>query len=84
MGSWGGEDSQQGGGWQTQRGGGLWNGAGQARLQLAHPTKWWLADPVAPHLHRDKPRFISGTAGERSRLCTPGLQCGEIKPQTSD
>ena len=36
-------------------------GTGQARLQLADPTRWWLADPVAPHSHLDKPR---GTAGE--------------------
>ena len=24
-------------------------GTGQARLQLADPTRWWLADPEAPH-----------------------------------
>ena len=24
-------------------------GMGQARLQLADPSRWWLADPVAPH-----------------------------------
>ena len=24
-------------------------GTGQARLQLADPTRWWLVDHVAPH-----------------------------------
>ena len=28
---------------------------GQAKLQLADTTRWWLADPVAPHLRKDKP-----------------------------
>ena len=56
-------------------------GAGQARLQLADPTRWWLADPTAPHSHVDKP---GGTAGERSRPHNPGPQRREIKPQTSD
>ena len=56
-------------------------GMRQARLQLADPTRWWLADPVAPHSHADKP---GGTTGEQSRLLNPGLQHGEIKPQTSD
>ena len=56
-------------------------GMGQARLQLADPTRWWLADPAASHLHIDKP---GGTEGERSRPSNPGLQRGEIKPQTSD
>ena len=56
-------------------------GMGQARLQLAHLTRWWLADPVAPHLCIDTP---GGTAGERSRLYNPGLQFREIKPQTSN
>ena len=35
-------------------------GMRQARLQLADPTRWWLADPVAPHSHIDK---LGGTAG---------------------
>ena len=52
-------------------------GTGQARLQLADPTRWWLADPAAPHLHIDK---LGGMAGEQSRLRNPGLQLGEIKP----
>ena len=56
-------------------------GTEQARLQLADPTRWWLADPAAPHSHIDKP---GGTAGEQSRLSNPGLQLGEIKPQTCD
>ena len=55
--------------------------AGQARLQLANPTGWWLADPVAPHLHIDK---LGGKAGELSRPPNPGLQLREIKPQTSE
>ena len=78
-GSRGGEDSQQHGGWRTQRGGGLWNG--HARLQLADSTRWWLADPAAPHSCIDK---LGGMAGKQSRLRNPGLQHGEMKPQTSD
>ena len=39
-----------------------------------------LADPAAPHSCIDK---LGGMAGEQSRLRSPGLQCGEIKPQTS-
>ena len=56
-------------------------GTGQSRLQLADHTRWWLADPAAPHSRTDK---LEGTAGERSRPRNPGLQCWEIKPQTSD
>ena len=56
-------------------------GAEQARLQLEHPTGRWLADPAAPHLQIDK---LGGTAGKQNRPCSPGLQRGEIKPQTSD
>ena len=56
-------------------------GMGQARLQLADRTRWWLADPAVPHSHIDKP---GGTAGEQSRLHNTGLQCGEIKPQISN
>ena len=48
-------------------------GKGQARLQLA--------DPAVPHLYTDKP---GGTKWKRSRPRNPGLQSGEIKPQTSD
>ena len=71
MGSQGGEDWWQDSRWQTQGGGGWWNR--QARLQIA--------DPEGPHSHIDKP---GGTAGEQSRQQNPGLQHGEIKPQTSD
>ena len=56
-------------------------GKGQARLQLADPTRWWLADPAAPYSHVDK---LGGTVGEQSRLHNPGLQHREIKPQTTD
>ena len=56
-------------------------GMGQARLQLAYPIRWWLADPAAPPSHIDK---LGGMAGEQSRPCNPGLQLREIKPQTSD
>ena len=31
-------------------------GKGQARLQLADPTRWWLADPAALHSHIDNGR----------------------------
>ena len=51
-------------------------GTRQARLQLADPTRWWLADPAAPHLHIDRP---GGTEGERNRLRNPGLQRGGNK-----
>ena len=87
------------------------SGTGQARLQLADPTRWWLADPAAPHSRIDKPRGLDSewqrtgqavrqvadpeaphscidkpgkTVGEQSRPRNPGLQHGEIKPQTSD
>ena len=56
-------------------------GTGQAMRQLADPTRWWLADSVAPHAHIDKP---GGMAGEQNRPRNPGLQHREIKPQTSD
>ena len=56
-------------------------GMGQARLQLADPTRWWLSDPAGPHSRIDK---AGGTEGEQSRPRNPGLQCREIKPQTSD
>ena len=36
-------------------------GTGQARLQLADPTRWWLADPVAAHSRTDK---LGGMAEE--------------------
>ena len=54
--------------------------------------RWWivekmgqavrqLADSMAPHSRIDK---LGGTAEEQNRLHNPGLQLGEIKPQTSD
>ena len=36
-------------------------GEGQAKLQLADPTRWWLADPAAPHSRKDRQ---GGTTGE--------------------
>ena len=56
-------------------------GVGQARLQLADPTRWWLVDSAPPHSRIDK---LGGMAGEQNRPHNPGLQPGEIKPQTSD
>ena len=56
-------------------------GMGQARLQLAYPIRWWLADPAAPPSHIDK---LGGMAGEQGRLSNPRLKHGEIKSQTSD
>ena len=41
---------------------------GQARLQLADPTRWWLADPVAPHSHIDK---LGGTVGGAKQTLQP-------------
>ena len=37
-----------------------------------------LADQMVPHLRVDKP---GGTTEDRDRLCSPGFQHGEIKPQ---
>ena len=71
MGSQGGEDSWQGGSWRTREEADC--GMGQARLQLA--------DLAAPHSLIDKPGAMSG---EQSRPGNPGLQLGEIKPQTSE
>ena len=78
----GGEDSRQHGGWRTHPV--RWwivERRGQAVRQLADPTRWWLADPVAPHSPIDKP---GGTVGDQNRLHNPGLQLGKMKPQTSD
>ena len=75
----GGEDSQQGSGWRTQRGGGLGSGAGKG--QLVDPASQWLVDLAVPHWSTDKQ---GGTTGERNRPHNPGLQGREIKPQTSD
>ena len=35
-------------------------GAGQARLRLEDPTRWWLAAPMAPHSRIDKPGRMAG------------------------
>ena len=48
---------------------------------MADPARWWLEDPMAPHLHINKP---GGQAGEQSGPRNLGLQLQEIKPQTSD
>ena len=37
-------------------------GTGQARRQLADPTRWWLADAVAPHSCIDR---LGGTGGAK-------------------
>ena len=50
MGSRGGEDSQQGGGWWTQRDGGLWNGAGQTAASRPHKVEaGGLCSPTFMH-----------------------------------
>ena len=50
-------------------------GTGQARLQLADPTRWWLTDPVAPHSSIDKP---GETGVEREAHCaTQGSSMGK-------
>ena len=36
-------------------------GTGQARLQLADPIRWWLADPAVPYSPIDR---LGGTAVE--------------------
>ena len=59
MGSRGRVDSRQGGAGGPSKVADC--GTGQARLQLADPTKWWLAAPVAPHSHIDK---LGGRVGE--------------------
>ena len=51
-----GQDSRPGGGRRT------W----VARLQLADPAMWGIADWPVPHSHADK---LGGTAGERDRPC---------------
>ena len=43
-------------------------GTGQARLQLADPTRWWLADPAAPHSRADK---LGGTGGRAKQTTQP-------------
>ena len=45
------------------------------------PREARLVERVVPHSPVDK---LGGTTGEQDRPCNPGLQHGEIKPQTSD
>ena len=70
MGSWGREYSRQQAGPRDMA------DCGRTGQAVRH-----LAEPMAPHLSIDKP---GGMAGEGKRLNKPGLQLGEIKPQTSD
>ena len=46
-------------------------GMGQARLQLADPTRWLLADPVAPHSHIDKLGGTGRGAQQTTQLRAP-------------
>ena len=79
MGSWGRENLQKGGGWQTQRGGGLWSGAGQAAASRPHMVV--AGRPCGPTFAH-KP---GGMVGSEADWATPGSSLGkEIKPQTSD
>ena len=64
----GGEDYCKGSCWGT------WVG----KVVAGGLVMWWLKDWVVPHSHAGKP---GGTTGERDRLCNPGFQSGEIKPQ---
>ena len=48
-------------------------GTGQARLQLADPTRWWLADPMAPHSRIDKQE----QQGSEADLSTQGSSTGK-------
>ena len=42
------------------------------------PASWWLVEQSVPHPSADKQ---GGTSGVPDRLCNPGLQRREIKPQ---
>ena len=46
----------------------------QARLQLADPTRWWLADPAAPHSRIDK---WGGRRGSEADHTTQGSSTGK-------
>ena len=54
-------------------------GLGWVRRQLADPVRQQLVEWAVPHSNVDKP---GATTGERDRLCNPGLQFREIKPQS--
>ena len=62
-------------------------GARQARLRLASRAaanghdKAAAGEWAVPHLRADK---LGGITGEPDKPLNPGLQCWEIKPQTSD
>ena len=59
MGSRGRQDARQGGGWQTQLGGGLWNGTGQAAA--SRPHKVVAGRPCSPTFaHRSTGRNGEG------------------------
>ena len=83
MGSWGGEDLQQGIGWWTRRGGGLCNGAGQAAASRLHKMTARGPSEVAdcgagwakPQLDGEA---AAGAPGDR--LHNPEFQIREIKP----
>ena len=81
MGSQGGEDSRGRGGTET---GGVWDERGR---QSDH---WRTLQPHIRAQINQEGWTQSGrewgrqSGGERSRLRNPGLQLGEIKPQTSD
>ena len=70
MGSRGREDSRQGSGWQTQRGGGLWNRAGSA---TAHR-------PLGPTFMRRKTRRKGGGAKQSAqpRAPAPGNKASNL------
>ena len=56
-------------------------GPGPVSWQPADWARWWLADWEVPHSPENKP---GGTTGEQDKPGNPGLQRGEMKPQTSD
>ena len=49
-------------------------GTGQARLQQADPTRWWLADSMAPHVCIDKPEEQRGSEADHA---TQGSSLGK-------
>ena len=59
-----------------------WRGLA-ARRRLANPASWWIVEPGKGGA---KLQLASEAAagGLGDRLRNPGLQCREIKPQTTD
>ena len=53
-------------------------GLERARRQLVDQARWQLVDQAVPHLCVDK---LEGTTAEKDRLCNPGFEYAEIKPQ---